>query len=133
MILDNENLLSNDQAVTVTAASEDVLDLGGANAGDMSPGEPLELFCQVSEEDFAGGTSIAVAVQCDDNAAFSSATTLFTTAAIATASLVQGYKFALGSLPEGCERYLRFNYTVVGTMTAGKLTGGIVPDIQSNT
>ena len=133
MILDRENLVSDDQAVTATAASTDVIDLGGANSGDMAPGEPLNLFCQVSEADFAGGTSIAVSVRTDTVANMASPTVLFSTPAIPVASLVAGYKFALGSLPEGAERYLDFNYTVVGTMSAGKLTGGIAPSVQSNT
>jgi len=131
MILDKENLLSDDQAVTTTAASTNVLDLEGSGLGDMSPGEALDLMCQVSNADFAGGTSIAVAVQTATDDAFTSPITLFTTAAIVTASLIQGYKFALGKLPEGASRYLRFNYVVVGTMTAGNLTGGIVPGVQA--
>ena len=132
MILDKENLVSNDQAVTTTAVSSEIIDLQGENGGDQGPGEPLNLFAQVSSADFAGGTSISLIVMTDDDVAFGSATTLFTTPAIVTASLVAGYNFALGSLPiELGERYLRFTYTVVGTMTAGAITAGIVPDRQA--
>lgn len=132
MILDKENLLSDDQAVTTTAVSTNILDLQGANAGDQGPGEPLNLFAQVSSADFSGGTSISLIVQTDDDEAFGSATTLFTTPAIVTASLVAGYNFALGSLPiELGERYMRFTYTVVGTMSTGAITAGIVPDRQA--
>lgn len=132
MILDKELLLSDHQAVTATAASTNVIDLQGANLGDQGPGEPLNLFAQVTDANFTTGTSIALAVQTDDDVAFGSPTTLFTTPAIALASLVAGYNFALGSLPiELGERYLRFYYTVVGTMAAGTITAGITPDRQA--
>lgn len=131
MILDKELLVSNDQAVTATAVSTNVIDLQGAGLGDMSLGEPLNLMAQVSNADFAGGTSIAVAVQTSADAAFSTPVIAYTTAAIALADLVAGYQFGLGKLPIGGLRYLRFNYVVVGTMSAGNITGGIVPELQA--
>lgn len=130
MILDKENLFSDDQAVITTAASENVIDTGAAK--DVGPGEPLRVQCQVSEEDFAGGTSIAVALQTATDAAFTSPVTLFTTEAIALASLVAGYEFAIPMIPKGALRYLRLNYTVVGTMNAGKITAGLLFDKQQN-
>jgi len=130
MILDKENLFSDDQAVTTTAASTNVIDTGAAK--DSGPGTPMRVLAQVSEADFAGGTSIAVALQTATDAAFSSPVTLFTTAAIALADLVAGYQFAIGMVPKGALRYLRLNYTVVGTMSAGKITAGIVFDKQQN-
>lgn len=132
MFIDKENLFSDDQAVTTTAASTNIIDLGGSGGGDMGPGEGLDILCQVSEEDFAGGTSIAVVLQTDADVAFGSIKTLYTTAAIPLASLVAGYKFPLGKVPEGAERYLRLTYTVVGTMTAGKITAGLVDTIQGS-
>lgn len=132
MILDKQNLFSNAQAVTVTAASESVIDLGAEGAKVVTPNEkPSHLFVQVVTA-FASGTSLKVGLEMDDNASFSSATTVFETAAIGVASLVAGYKFSLPCLPVGMEQFARLYYTVVGTMSAGKITAGLVLDKQTN-
>ena len=124
--------MSDHQAVTATVVSTNILDLQGAGLGDQGPGEPLELFAQVTDADFTTGTSIALSVFTDDDVAFGSATELFSTPAIPLASLIAGYNFALGSLPiEINERYLRFTYTVVGTMAVGTITAGITPGRQA--
>lgn len=132
MILDKQNLFSEDQAITTTAASSNVIDLGADGADVNSPNfKDAEVLVQVTTA-FAGGTSIVATLQTDDNAAFSSATSLLATAAIATASLVAGYQFAIGKLPKvGLERYIRINYTVVGTMTAGAVMAGLILDNQT--
>lgn len=134
MLLDSTLLLSDDQAITTTAASTNKIDLGNDNAAVQPLNEKGEitLLCQVTE-DFAGGTSLQVAVRTDDDSAFGSPTTLFTSAAIATASLVAGYQFPVTvKLPRINEQYLDVNYVVVGTHTAGKMTTGLVLDVQSN-
>lgn len=127
MILDAQNLFSDDQAITATAVSENVIDLGSDGAG---PGEPLELLAQVTE-DFATLTSLNVEIQTDDNSAFSSPTTVGSTGAVAAADLVAGYQFRVRALPHGLQRYVRLNYVVAGTnATAGKVVSGIVFDKQ---
>ncbi len=133
MIIDYQNLFSDDQAITTTAVSTNIIDLG-ANASEIQANFEkgmAKIAAQVTEA-FAGGTSVQVTVQTDDNTGFSSAKTLYETAAIVTASLVQGYQFPLDGIPLGVERYIRLNYTVVGTYTAGKIHAGIVVDKQSN-
>lgn len=133
MITDKENLFSEDQAVTVSAASTNVIDLGNDASEIQALNEKghVELFVQVTTA-FASGTSLKVTLQSDDDEAFGSATTLLDTAAIATASLVAGYQFKFGSLPQINEQYLRLYYTVVGTMSAGKIFAGLVVDRQTN-
>lgn len=133
MILDYENLFSNDQAITVTAAPTNVIDLGDDDSAVQALNQKgeLDVFCQVTTA-FAGGTSLQVALQSDDDEAFGSATTIMTSAAIATASLVAGYQFKFGKLPRINERYIRLYYTVVGTMSAGKVVAGLVLDTQTN-
>lgn len=133
MILDKENLFSEDQAVTVTAASSNVIDLQGANGGDMSPGEPLEILAQVTAAFTAGGSAtLTVALQSDDAEGFGTVVTHLTTPAIAVADLVEGYRLPFSMIPEGLGRYVRLNYTVAtGPMTAGTIMAGIVPDKQS--
>lgn len=133
MFIDKELVLSDDQAVTVTAASTNVIDLGNDSAlvKALNSKGDLELFAQVTTA-FADGTSLKVSVQSDDDEAFGSPTTVIESAAISTASLVAGYQFKLGKLPRINEQYLRFNYTVVGTMSAGKLFSGLIIDRQTN-
>jgi hypothetical protein len=130
MYLDNQTLLSDEQAITGDAASTNVIDFG-ANS-DMGKGNPVKLLVQVAE-DFDNLTSLNIKVETDDNASFSSATTLAETGEIALASLAQGYVAALHVVPRGTERYMRLSYDVTGTApTAGKITAGIVGDHQTN-
>ena len=132
MILDNQTLLSNQQAITATAASTNVIDLGPINAGivrDIGNGKPIPILVQVTENFTAGGAAtLTVALQTDDNAAFSSPKTVHVTAAIALADLKAGKQITLDYIPRGTnERFLRLNYTVVtGPMTAGKVHAGVL-------
>lgn len=120
MILDEQALFSDKQEVKATAASTNVIKVNG----DIGKGEPVEVIIQVVE-DFAGATSCKVAVQtCDtENGTF---TDLVATDAIAVAKLKAGYKFPIKYLPVGIKKFLRLNYTIAGTGTAGKITAGIV-------
>lgn len=133
MIFDKQNLFSEDQAVTVTANSSNVIDLGNDSSKVQalnSKGE-LEVVAQVTTA-FAGGTSLKVSLQSDDDEAFGSPTTVLETAAIALADLDAGYNFKLGKLPDINEQYLRLVYTVVGTMSGGKVFAGLNLDRQTN-
>lgn len=122
MILDEQALFSDEQAVTASAASTNVVKTNG----DIGKGTPVELLVQVTE-DFATLTSLTVGVQTSDTENFSSVTTLTQSSAVAAASLVKGYRFPLNFLPTGIKKYLRLYYTVTGSnATAGKITAGIV-------
>lgn len=136
MILSKQDLFSDAQAVTATAASTNLIDLGAqgtvvgqsaALAYDHGQGTYIPLLIQVVET-FATLTSLTVTVEMDDNAAFSSATTIATTQAVAAATLVAGYVFQITAIPiRTTERYIRLKYTVAGSdATAGKITAGIV-------
>ena len=125
MILDKENVLSDDQAITASAASTNVILLQSVAGKDSAPGTPLDLLVQVTET-FAAGTSVVVGIQTDDAEAFGSAVTLNSSAAIAVATLKAGYRFSVSIPKQGLKKYLRAYYTVVGTPTAGKVFAGIV-------
>lgn len=114
-------------ALTATRASTNVIDLRGF--ADSAIGCPLYVYVQVNTALTSGGSStLTVAIQTDDNSSFSSATTLFTTGSIAKASLVAGYRILSVALPEGCERYIRLNYTVgTADFTAGTITAELIP------
>jgi len=129
MILDKENLFSDDQAITGTANSTNVIDLGVVR--DIGKGVPVPVLIQVTES-FNGADTISAQVQTDDNESFSSATTLATSGNVAIADLVAGYQFPIQYMPTGTERYLRIVYTFTGATapTQGKVTAGVVASHQ---
>lgn len=133
MFIDKQNLMSEDQAVTVSAASTNVIDLGDDDAKIQTLVEKgnVDVFCQVTET-FADGTSMKASLQTSDAENFSPAVTLLESAAIGVSSLVAGYKFPFSKLPAGTKRYLRMYYTVVGTMSDGSVTAALAFDSQTN-
>ena len=141
MILDETTLLSDDQAITATAASTNYIDLGAAGTPygaaaalerDVGKGNPIPFLVQVTEN-FNTLTSLNIALQVDDNTSFSSATTVIDKD-IVLADLVAGKQIPLDFLPKDVnERYARLNYTVTGTNpTLGKITAGISMGNQTN-
>lgn len=141
MIISNQLVFSNNQAITATAASTDVIDLlaAGIVYGDVAalPHDRMRikripLLFTVTEA-FNTLTSLAVAIQTDDNSGFSSATTVFTHS-FTLAQLVVGARLPIPVLPDGIrEQYMRMNYTVTGTNpTLGKVFAALVPSIQNN-
>lgn len=120
-ILDNELTFSNAQAVTATAVSTNVVDLGVNR--DIGVGEPVYLAVQVGTA-FAGLTSLTVTLQTsDDNSTF---TDLFSSGAIALADLTAGAQPVRVVVPSKTGRYLRVNYTVAGDGTAGTVTASLL-------
>lgn len=135
MIFDNQTMLSNAQLLTASAASTNIIDLGPIAAGivrDIGKGKPIPLRMQVVES-FNNLTSLAVALQVDDNSAFSSPKTVWTQT-LALADLVAGKVIIPEYVPRGTdERYMRLNYTVTGTApSTGKITAGVTMGNQSN-
>lgn len=131
MRLDSQLLFSDNQAVTQTAASENVVQMANGELKEVAFGNKLPLLVQVTE-DFVGCTSIAVAVETSETENFASATTLVATSAVPVADLKAGYKFAIGEIPKGNKGFMRLKYTLVGTATAGKITAGIVDAIDNS-
>jgi len=142
MLLDENTLFSEDQAVTATAASTNYMDLGspatvpGAPAAlvrNIGGANDIPLLVQVTAA-FATLTSLTVSIEVDDNTSFSSARTVASTAAIPAAELVAGYIASLSVLPHTInERYMRLKYTVGGSnATAGTITASIATGLQTN-
>lgn len=142
MIYDAQTLFSDGQAVTATAASTNTIDLGATGTPyggsalirDVGKGTCADIAVTVTEA-FATLTSLTISVEVDDNSAFSSAATVFTTPAIPVATLVAGYSLPmLTAFTEGTnERYVRLKYTVTGSSaTTGKITAGVVAARQTN-
>ena len=139
MILDTQNsftwnssTLTDDQAITVTAASTNVIDLGADR--DIGKGIPVPILVQATAAFTAvGAATLTVALQTDDNASFSSASTVWTSTAIPKATLVQGYEIPINYVPRENERYLRLYFTVAtGPMTAGTIVAGITGGDQDS-
>lgn len=126
MILDSQALYSDDQVITTTADSTNILDL----AKNSGPGVPVRILIQVTAT-FVGGTNITIDLETDDNTGFSSLSTIASSPTIVAATLVAGYKFSINFIPDAMEQYSRLEYTVVGSFTPGSITAGIVYDVQS--
>lgn len=133
MIIDKENLFSDDQDLAQVAGAYDSTNIIKLPK-NSAYGTPLRLLIQVTETfTSAGAATLAIDLETDDNAAFSSAVDLVNIAAIAKATLVAGYKIAIDFVPRGDEGFLRLEYTIgTATTTAGKITAGIIADDQSN-
>lgn len=144
MILDAENIFSLRQSL-VTGGAGNILstfsiDTGVAQAvptgfqsrgnapHDIGQGQLVEVECQINSDVTAtGGTTIqAQLVMADDEGLTTSLTILGQSDAIAKATLVKGYRFAIaGSIPPGVtRRFIGIRYVVAvsdvltGTVTA---------------
>jgi hypothetical protein len=125
-MLDRQNLFSTEQAITASAASTDVIDLG-TGSRDVGAGEESTVLVQVVTT-FDALTSLTIALQTSSTENFASPVQL-TAGTVALASLIAGAKFSIGTVPRGTLRYLRLYYTVTGSSpTVGKVTAGVAVD-----
>lgn len=128
MILDEEALFSNNQKITATAVSTNVLDLGKR---EVSFGTPVEIFVQVTE-DFNNLTSLAVKVQTSAVENFGTTVDLVEQT-ILLANLKKGAVSTIKFLPKGNLGYMRLVYTVTGTApTKGAIIAGIVDGAEES-
>lgn len=132
-ILDKELQMSEEQAVTATAASTNLIDTG--HTKDIGDGEPLYWHVDVTEAaTAAGAATVTFTLESDTAAAFSSAATVMTSNVIGKASLTVGAKAVCMPIPPGVsEQFLRTYYTVAtGPLTAGKFNSYIGHAPQTN-
>ena len=133
MLSDINLRLSDEQAVTASAVSENTIDLGSAR--DIGEGHPLYMVFTVTET-FATLTSLEFQIITDDNAALSSGTSIATSGSITLAGggLAAGQQHTVVIPPQIAslgEQYLGANFAVTGAnATAGKVTTDIVEHIQ---
>lgn len=141
MILSANNLFSDDQAVTATAISTNVIDLGapdtpyGAAAAinqDIGKGAGIPVLAQVTA-DFATLTSLTITLETSAAAGLTSPVVL-AEETVAVADLLAGKQMFNQVVPNGAAlRYLGFRYTVTGSdATAGTITAGISMGNQTN-
>lgn len=125
MIIDKQLELSDAQALTGTAASTNVIDLGYANA-DSGTGETMYLV--VTSEADLGGTSPTIEIALQESADNSTFTDVVKTAALTS--------FDAGThkvipLPRHQGRYIRANYTLGGTSPTATVSAAIVQGEQA--
>ena len=125
MLYDLETLFSDNQEITTTAESTNVVCFARGPIKEVSFGTPLPLRIQVTET-FAGLTNLTVAVETAADEEFGEPVELATSGAVAAEDLVAGYTFPINFIPKGNLGYMRLKYTVSGTATAGKITAGVV-------
>lgn len=122
MFIDSQLLFSDAQAVSADAASTNLIDL--AVARRIFNGTPLAIVIQVdvAADTASGDETYSFNIQTDDNASFSSATTLIAHA-IDKASLTAGSLHFIPIPIDGAvERYLRLYYDVGGTTPSVTVT-----------
>ena len=131
MIRDNELIFCGTKAsgaaatvgmdVSASGANNATYDIDTLAAGDsMKSGAVLHV---IATELCAGvGTTLTITLVTDDNAAFSSATTLISSGAIAKESTVAGTVLLQQVIPVGVQRYLR----LIGTTDGEFATSGAI-------
>lgn len=148
MYVDTQLELSNSQAVTSTAISENVIDtltFGSAAATlgtyttvnttqDLGQSnEPLFLVVQtaVQATDTSSDATLTITLESDDNVGLSSPTVHYSSGAIAFANFATaGTRLVTVALPHGnYERYVGIRYTVAnGPLTAGQFDAFLTTD-----
>lgn len=125
MYIDRQNLFSDAQALTATAASTDVIDLGEERR--IGTGEGMVVIVQ-ADVALAGTTpTLAIAIQSDSVENFASPATVLASATLS--ALAAGQRVVL-PIPAGVatERYIRLNYTLGGTTPTVTLTAALMPE-----
>lgn len=136
MILDAALTLADAQAITVTATSSKVIDLGPESyVGNANGGGAIPIAVSVDESFTAdGAATLQIAVRSSKSADMSSPKVHYLTPAIAKADLAAGKAFpAVLAIPYDAQRYVDLSYTVAtGPFTAGKLTAVVTTSRQTN-
>jgi hypothetical protein len=140
MIIDSQHEFSNAQSIVGDAAtainSTKYIDLGSAR--DAGVGEDVWLVIQIQTTVLAAGGAANVTFQLLEDTqadmASGSAKSLYTSGAIAKATLIAGYRVCAIKLPRNTKRYLRCTYTPdTNNTTAGKVDAFITKDPDANT
>lgn len=120
MLLDNQNLFSDNQKITSgTQDSQNIVRFG---KGDISY---LPLLVQVTN-DFKDLTSLTIKILTSETQDFANSEILVEST-LQKAKLTTGAKFPIANMPKGNKGYIKLAYTTEGaTETTGTITAGIV-------
>jgi len=123
MLRDKQSMFSEEQAVTVTADSTNVLFVGEGNDIDKQ----LRLFVQAREAATADGAGTVTVKLYTGATAAACSTLLWTSAVIGKAACTAGAFIVKMALPDGILDYLKLTYTVAtGPLTAGTFDAGLI-------
>jgi len=123
-IMDNKLVFSDAQLITVTAASDYIINWGETNP-NLGQGTPLVIRF-IIETTFTGATSMVIALQ--HGATSTPATTLFSGDTLLEAVLLEGTYVPEIKIPDEHLQYMRLYYTVNGTHSTGAITAWISLD-----
>lgn len=126
MFIDYNLILADGQASTVSAASTNYIDT--LAAGDAITDGAW--FIVIIKTAAVGGTSIAFDLRTDSSSAFGTETVLFSSGAIAVASLTANTTVVKTRIPLGAKRYLRGYATMVGNPASTTYDMKIVKDVN---
>lgn len=120
MLLDSQNLFSENQAITSdTIYSQNIIDFGKNDVSFV----PVVIQ---AVSDFSNLTSLDVSIETSDKSSFENPTILAQTS-MKLAQLKEGAKFPITYLPKGNLGFMRLKFVVDGiSETTGKITAGVV-------
>lgn len=131
MLAHQDNVFSNAQALTATAASTNHIDLGAA--GDLKEGNHVIVYSPVILDSAGDAATLTIDWETDTDDGFATALqTLISTGPIAEADLVAGI-IAKFNIPKGLKQFNRLYYTV-GTedFTSGSISAKIVNGVDND-
>jgi len=132
MNTDKELLCSEKQAITGTAVSTDSILMTGLLGADRS--RNLRAVAQI-ETTISGGTGTALTaelIQADNAALTTNVESLYSSGAVAAASLTAGNRMIDIPLPRVSKAYVGFRYTrATGDFAAGTITAGLVAGTET--
>ncbi len=125
MYVDSQLEFSDGQALTATAVSTNVIEVGGRRIGK---GEPMAVVVTfgVAADFTTGDETYQVVVQTDALAAMGSPTTIVSSAAIDGDQLPLGAKIVL-PLGHTNEEFLRLNFVLAGTTPTATVDASLMP------
>lgn len=129
MIIDKQLQLDSGVAITVTAASTNIIDQGAAG---NAYGNELYMVARVGTAFTAAGAgTLDIQLQTATDLAFTTPIVLYDSGAIAKTALTANTEVVKVRIPPGAKRYIRGYYTVgTGPMTAGTLDLFFTPDVH---
>lgn len=130
--MDKQLQFSSAQAVTATAVSTNVVDIGAA-APRIGDGENLNILveCDVAMTDAGSDSTVTAELVTDDNESMSSATLLQTLGVFPALSAIGAAVKARIAQGLAFERYIAVRYTVAnGDLTTGSFSAHIVKDLD---
>lgn len=138
MIFSEQLLFSDQQAITATAVSTNVIDLKALSSiitvrPDIGVGIMIPILIQVVTGFTTSANTLIVSLQQSDTEGSGYADLVATIAKPASEMTSAGYIFPINAFVRNMDkRYLRLNYTVSAALVAGKITAGVVMSIQGN-